>query len=106
MVVHDLYFRRAGTPLRPLEADSPLIIDADAPLPFASALERLQTIAGHRQVTRTGRCIKLVELSRGGTGNPREGGDPATLVERFGLLVRKTDDHNAFVPDVTASVSY
>ena len=50
MVIHDLHFGRARTSLRPLEADPPLVVDADAPLPFAPALECLQTVTGPCQI--------------------------------------------------------
>ena len=42
MTVHDLYFDRVGTFLRPLEAVALLVVDADAPLLLAPILECLQ----------------------------------------------------------------
>jgi len=40
--------------------------------------------------------VELVELARGRPREPGEYRNPATPVERFGLLVREADDHNAF----------
>ncbi len=96
MVVHDFHFDRAWTSLGPLEADPPLVVDADAPLLLASTLERLQTVAGPGQVAQARGRVELVELARGGPGEPGKRRDPATPVERLGLLVREADDHNTF----------
>ena len=96
MVVHDFHFGRTRTSLGPFEADSPLVVDADTPLPFSLAHKCLETVAGSRQVAQTSGRVKLVELARSGPGEPGKGRDPATLVERFGFTVRETADHNAF----------
>jgi hypothetical protein len=45
MVVNDLDIRRTWRAFRPLEADSPLVIDADTVLPGSVTFERFQPIA-------------------------------------------------------------
>ena len=44
VVVNNLYVPRM--PILPAKANSPLLIDADTPLPFALTFERLQAVAG------------------------------------------------------------
>ena len=92
MVVHDFQFGWAGTSIRPLEADPPLIVDPDAPLPLAPALEGLQAIAGSRRIAQACGRVELVELARGGAGEAREGRDPATPMECVGPSVPEADD--------------
>ena len=45
MVIHDFHVRRSWRFLRPFQADPPLIVDANAVLPLAIALQRLEAIA-------------------------------------------------------------
>ena len=66
MVVDDLHFRRAGVSVLPLEADSPLVVDAYAPLPPAIALQSFQPVAWPREVAQPHRRVELVELARRG----------------------------------------
>ena len=54
MVIDDFDFARSRIALGPLEADSPLIVDANAPLTLACALERLQAVAEMSQVVQAG----------------------------------------------------
>ena len=96
MVVHDFHFGWAGAFLRPLEANPPLVVDTDAPLPLAPTFERLQTIARPRQIAQAGGGIELVEFARGGSGEARKGRHPATLVERLGFPIREANDHDIF----------
>jgi hypothetical protein len=49
VIVHDLHVKRVA--VLPTEADAPLVVDADAPLALAVALEGLEPIAwGARRI--------------------------------------------------------
>ena len=62
VVVNDLNVLRSRG--GPAEADAPLIVDADAVLTLAVALERLKSIAGRRtQELKCRRGLELRELS-------------------------------------------
>jgi len=62
MIVHDLDIARAARPFRPLETDSPLIIDADAVLTFSIAFQRFKSVSRQIQVPRRSRCVELIEV--------------------------------------------
>ena len=102
MVIDDFYTGRAGAAFGPFEADPPLIVDADAPLPLAPALERFETVAVARQISEVGGRVELVELARGGPREPRERRDPAPAIERLGLPVLEADNHDASDPETVA----
>jgi len=68
VVIHDFYVFSAC--FRPAKADAPLIIDANAVLPAAPALQGFKAIARrHPQVIQAARDLELSELS------PRHGSD-------------------------------
>jgi hypothetical protein len=46
MVIHNLYIRRTGRAFHPIEANPPLVINADAKLPFPVSLQDLKPVAG------------------------------------------------------------
>ena len=48
VIVHNLYIRWTGRSLRPLETNSPLIVDADTVLALAVASEGFKAITGQR----------------------------------------------------------
>jgi hypothetical protein len=50
MVIDDLNLGRPRRPFGPLEANPPLVIDTDAVLALAIALERFEAVAGHVQI--------------------------------------------------------
>jgi hypothetical protein len=64
MIIHD--FNVVGVTLVPKKADAPLVVDADAMLPFSIALQRFQTIARRSlQITQFGGEIQLPQLPLG-----------------------------------------
>ena len=94
MVVDDFNFGRAGAALGPFATDPPLVVDADAPLSPTPPIERLQTIAGTRQIAQARGGIELVELAGSAAGKAGEGPNPAAPVECLGFPVSKADDHD------------
>ena len=63
MIIHDLDGIRPRR--RPAEADAPLVVDADAVLPFPIPFQCFQTIATRdAQVFETSGGIHLIELAR------------------------------------------
>ena len=70
MIVDDLDVNRTGAADRPLEANSPLIVDPDAPLTSSVASQGFQTVAGARQIANINRGIELIQLARGTSLEP------------------------------------
>ena len=62
VVVHDLDARGTALPVRPLETDPPLYVDADAVPAFAVAFQAFKRVRGQRpQVGKAGRRVQNVE---------------------------------------------
>ena len=78
MVIHDLHV--AGVPVLPAEADTPLVIDANAVLAGAAALEGFQPVRGwNAQVSESAGVVEHTEFAAGGvlnTGREPAGGLP------------------------------
>jgi hypothetical protein len=49
VIIHNFYVRRADSPVRPFEADSPLIVNANAVLALAISGQGLKAITGQRR---------------------------------------------------------
>ena len=62
MVIDDFNIGRPRRSLWPLEADPPLVVDANAVLAFPVAFERFETVAGQVQIQQRRGRIMLVEL--------------------------------------------
>ncbi len=94
MVVHDFDVRRARIALRPLETDSPAIIDSYAELPFAISRQRLEAVSRQRRQIADGRCgIKPIELELRRTFYGGERLYTLTRGEVPRPLVAVADDH-------------
>ncbi len=62
MVIH--YLHIVGIPVAPDKADAPLLVDANAMLPFSLAVERLQAVAWRRcQVAQLCGNVQLSQLA-------------------------------------------
>ncbi len=68
MAVHDFHFGWSAAFVGPSETDPPLIVDTNAPLPLALALQCFQSIAGPRQIPQAGGGVKLIQLARSSPG--------------------------------------
>lgn len=62
MIIDDFNIYRPQGSLRPLETNPPLVIDPDAVLALAVALERFETVSWQVQIEQRCRRIELVEL--------------------------------------------
>ena len=92
MVIDDFDVERVA--VNPPKTDTPLIVDADAMLPFAIAFERLQSIA--RRDPKVGKATSLVqiqELAPGATLDSAPTRHEFIIEERFGVLRPKGLDH-------------
>ncbi len=78
----------------PGKHDPPLIIDADAVLPLAVALERFEAIARRNaEVVRCRRCVEHQEFAKGHALNPQvDPPDRLPIEQRFGVAVGERDD--------------
>jgi len=93
VIVDDLYVRR--TFCRPDEANSPLLVDADAVLPFAIILQRLKAVArGHLQIIKNRRPVQLCELSEGRAFNVHPALDALAFEEGFGVFALEVLDRH------------
>src|SRR5690242_9755879 len=104
VIVDNLHIRRAGRTVRPLEAYSPLVVDADAPLPLPIAVQPLEPVAGERQVPQARGRLQLVQLPVSRPGEAGKGRHPAPVREGPGAGVPVADDHHAMVPPGTGYV--
>jgi hypothetical protein len=105
MVIDDLNIYRAWRSGRPFKAYPPLIIDADAILAFAVALQRFKTVAGQRRKVLDRRSrFQTVKLHASGPLNAGKGFDPFPGSEVEGSLISIADDHLEFYQPITLYV--
>lgn len=94
MIVNDCHIERiaVGEP----EADSPLLVDADAPLALAVALERLQPVGWRKSQIVYARCrMKLRQThDRAIADFGRQAPGSATRKKSFSLGICKGLDHS------------
>lgn len=94
MIVHDLNIARARGPVRPDEADTPLLIDANGPLPSPVAAKGLQPVAG--QVSEIGEGRGRIQNRDPAFGLGLEalkGPNEVASREAFRLFVPKAQNH-------------
>src|SRR6266852_2903737 len=73
MIVNNLYVRWPERAARPLEANPPLIVNANAVLALAVADQSFEAIAWQSgQVSERGGCLQTVELQARGALKPRK----------------------------------
>src|SRR5262245_41413155 len=98
MVIDDFYVRWPRRPTRPLKADSPLVIDANAVLALAVTLQGFEPVTGQRtKIFDFDSCFQAVELQPGSALNSRERFDSLTGGKIFGPLVPVADNHSQSV---------
>jgi hypothetical protein len=94
VIINDLDVGRARRLLRPLKANPPLIVDADAVLAFAISGQRLKTVAGQGgQILQRNGGLQAVQLEACGAFDAGERFDSLALSEVPGPLVPVADDH-------------
>lgn len=105
MIVNNLHVRRPWRSIEPLEANPPLVVDANAVLSLATANQRLKTIAGQGgQVAKRRGGFEAVELQPSGTLKPGKSFDPLSGSEVSRPLVAVADDHSAKLSRITRYV--
>jgi hypothetical protein len=96
VIVNNLHVNRAGIAILPTEAESPLVIDANAQLPFPIALERFKTVTRQgRKVSQSHSGFEAIQSHAGSVVNSRERFDALSSREVSGPLVAVTEDHNS-----------
>ena len=95
MIVDDFYVR--GPFGCPDEADSPLLVDADAVLSLPIIFQRLESISGwHLQVVKNRGPVQLCELAEGGPLDVHPPLHPLALKERLGVLALEAFDSHVW----------
>src|SRR5712692_5908751 len=93
MIVHDLNVDRPGGGLRPLEADPPLVVDANAVLALSVPAQRFEPVTGQRSKVADGRGgLEAIKFQPRGPFESRECLDPFPSGESPGPLVPIADD--------------
>src|SRR5262245_34736536 len=94
VIVNNFDGRRAGRTVGPLEADPPLVIDADAVLPLAVSGQRFKTVTGQRgEVLQRNGGFQTVQFEARGSFDAGEGFDSFAVGEVSGPLVPVADYH-------------
>ena len=107
VIVNNLHVRWSRCLLSPLEADPPLIVNADAVLAFAIANQRFKTIAGQSDKVLKGRGrLQTVKLQARGAFKSRECLDPFSGGEVSGPLVPIAHYHRLRLPGITRYVKH
>jgi len=96
MIVHDLNF--VSVTLPPHEAETPLVVNADAILPLPVAMQRFQAIARRScQVAQFGGTVQLPELSSGDAFDSLKAAARLPTVKSPGLGAAERLDHDLIV---------
>ena len=99
MIVNNLYVRWPERAAEPLEANPPLIVNANAALALAVADQNFEAIAWQSgQVSKTGSCLQTVELQARGALKPRKSLDAFAGGEISGPAVPIADNHWSKMP--------
>src|SRR6267378_3732528 len=94
VIIDNLDVRRAMRSIRPLKTDAPLIVDADAVLPLAIALQRFEPVARQRrEIMKDVRSFKAIELEPSRSLDARECFHPLAGREIRRSLIAVADDH-------------
>jgi len=105
MIVNNLYVRWPQRPAWPLEANPPLIVDADGVLAFAVADQSFEAITGQSgQVSERGGCLQTIELQARGALKSRKGLDAFARGKISGPIVPIADNHRPKMPLITCYV--
>ncbi len=96
MVIHDLNI--VSIPLPPNKADAPLVVDSNAVLPAATAMQRFEPIARRRgQIAQVRSSIQLRQFSLRDPFDGAEAFHPLPQMEAFRLLRAEGPDHPPIV---------
>jgi hypothetical protein len=96
VVIHNFYI--VSIAITPDKADAPLVVDADAVLPFPIAFHCFQAIARRRpQIAKVSGNIQLAQLSLGHPFESPKTLDSLPAVKLFGLPRPEGLDHLASV---------
>src|SRR5512134_3748560 len=94
VVIHDLDLRRARRAFRPLETHPPLVVDANAPLALAIALQGFQPVSCEAgQVAGAGRRFQAADAHQRLLTDAVEPPDELTEPKLLGVLVLEAHDH-------------
>ncbi|PWC62089.1 hypothetical protein TSH7_15800 [Azospirillum sp. TSH7] len=93
MVINDLHLVDAV--LAPDEADTPLVVDADAMLPSSISSERFQSVPRWRtQILQHCRSVQHVQSPNSDFGDGTELTDGFAVIQRLGSPITETAYHS------------
>jgi hypothetical protein len=96
VIIHDFDFMRIAA--APYEAEPPLIVDSDAVLAGAVALERLQAISGRdAKILQPLGCMKEEQLAPGHALDRPESEHCPVLEKRLGVIAAKRSDQKTIL---------
>jgi hypothetical protein len=96
VIIHDFDFICIA--VAPYEAEPPLIVDADAVLAGAVALERLQSISRRNaKILQPLGCMKVEQLAPGHALDCPESRHRPVLEKRFGVMAAKRSDQKTIL---------
>jgi len=105
MIINDFHIRGARRAIGPCETNAPLIVDPDAVLPLAIALQRFKSVARKSsEIPERSGCLEAIQLETGGSLETGECLDTFTGCEAPGALVPVTDDHRSRISLITRYV--
>src|SRR5690348_5970918 len=98
MVIRD--FDIEGVTALPSKTHAELVVDANAVLPDAIALEGFETVAGRdTQITQRGGCLEILELAAGDGLDVHETPHTQAVEQGFGVFVGKRLYHSLSYTD-------
>jgi hypothetical protein len=105
MVINN--FNVVGMTANEAETYSPLIVDANAPLACAVALQLLQTVIGwNSQVLQLFRTVEHGQLAQGHNLDIHETGNPSAVEQGFRVGTLKRRNHGIILTRHVSNVKY
>src|ERR1035437_7606747 len=107
VVIHNFHIPRARGTVRPFEANTPLVIDADAVLAFAASFQGLEPVSRQNgKVAERQGSFQPVQLQASGPFDAQKSLDAFPGREGLSFLVPETNDHDRSIPHKTPYVKH
>ena len=98
MIINNFYARGTRGAVPPVEANPPLIVDADAVLSFSVSLQHLETVTGQGgDIAKPGSRLQAIQLQTGGSLDAGECLHPFAKRKIPGPLIAVTENHSSIL---------